>query len=89
MGIKLNVGHPWGIDYQGLRHYPVLEKLPIEYVTVDTEDMVIDYVYDIPKEGEPNVPLKENKVKSINVPKQIGNLSTRGFSQLSVRRWKR
>ena len=51
--------------------------------------MVIDYVYDIPKEGEPNVPLNENKVKSTVVPKQMGNLSTRGFSQLSVRRWKR
>lgn len=89
VGTKLNVGHPWGIDYKGVRHYPVLEKLPIEYITVETEDMVIDYVYDIPKEGEPNVPLNENKVKSTVVPKQMGNLSTRGFSQLSVRRWKR
>ena len=89
VGTKLNVGHPWGIDYKGVRHFPVLEKLPIEYITVETEDMVIDYVYDIPKEGEPNVPLNENKVKSIVAPKQMGNLSTRGFSQLSVRRWKR
>lgn len=89
VGTKLNVGHPWGIDYQGVRHYPVIEKLPSEYVTVDTEDMVIDYIYDIPKEGEPNLPLKENQVKAINVPKQTGILSTRGFSQLSVRRWKR
>lgn len=89
VGTKLNVGHPWGIDYKGVRQFPVLEKLPIEYITVETEDMVIDYVYDIPKEGEPNVPLNENKVKSIVAPKQMGNLSTRGFSQLSVRRWKR
>ena len=89
VGTKLNVGHPWGIDYQGIRHYPVLEKLPIEYVTVSTEDMVIDYVYDVPKEGEPMVPLKENKVKSFEMPKQTGNLLTRVFSQLSVRRWKR
>lgn len=89
VGTKLNVGHPWGIDYKGVRHFPVLEKLPIEYITVETEDIVIDYVYDIPKEGEPNVPLNENKVKSIVAPKQMGNFSTRGFSQLSVRRWKR
>ena len=58
-GDTINVGHPWGIDYQGTRYYPVLEKLPIEVVTIPDKDVIIDYVYDKPVKGEPNVPLVE------------------------------
>lgn len=74
--------------------YPILNKLPNEVIEVGEND-IIDYVYDVPKEGEPNVPLNYNLPRSIKsvkekeTPKQTGNLSTRGFSQLSVRKWKR
>lgn len=95
IGDVINVGHPWGIDYKGVRLYPILNKLPNEMVEVGESDIIIDYIYDAPKEGEPNVPLKSNlllKTKWVNdkeTPKQSVNLSTRGFSQLSVRKLKR
>ena len=69
-GDTINVGHPWGIDYQGTRYYPVLEKLPIEVVTIPDKDVIIDYVYDKPVKGEPNVPLVEKpKVETPKVEK--------------------
>ena len=66
-GDTINVGHPWGIDYQGIRYYPVLEKLPIEVVTIPDKDVIIDYVYDKPVKGEPNVPLVEKS--KVETPK--------------------
>ena len=57
VGDIINVGHPWGIDYKGVRLYPTLSKLPNEVVEVKDQDIIIDYIYDKPVPGEPNVPL--------------------------------
>ena len=57
VGDIINVGHPWGIDYNGVRLYPTLSKLPNEVVEVKDQDIIIDYIYDKPEPGEPNVPL--------------------------------
>lgn len=76
-GQRLNVGHPWGIDYQGIRYYPQLEKLPIEAIGVTGEEQVLTYIYDVPKPGEPNVPLDNLTVKQLKTGVSRSQLSIR------------
>ena len=76
-GQRLNVGHPWGIDYQGIRYYPQLEKLPIEAIDVSGEEQVLTYIYDVPKSGEPNVPLDNLSVKQLKTGVSRSQLSVR------------
>ena len=76
-GQLLNVGHPWGIDYQGIRYYPQLEKLPIEAIEVTGEEQVLTYIYDVPKPGEPNVPLENLSVKQLKTGISRSQLSVR------------